>query len=241
MSIKLIFDRFLHLISVPTCVCCKERLDFNETALCPKCSAEFEEIKTRNCSKCAKILSECSCSTRDLEAHFIKNITKSFRYNPREENLSANSLIYSLKRDNRSDVLKKCTEEMCAAILNTHNITEDFVITNVPRRRRAIVRYGIDHSELLAKSVAKRLGVKYIRTLKSRAKSEQKFLTREERLKNTDFTLLTKESLEGKKIIIVDDIITTGASVGSAAVMIRALRPKSIYAAALAIAYKDDL
>ena len=241
MNICELKDRVLFALSVPKCVCCGERLSYGEKALCPKCSAEFEEIKTRNCSKCAKILSECSCSTRDLEAHFIKNITKSFRYNPRKENLSANSLIYSLKRDNRSDVLKKCTDEMCAAILNTHNITEDFVITNVPRRRRAIVRYGIDHSELLAKSVAKRLGVKYIRTLKSRAKSEQKLLTREERLKNTDFTLLAKESLEGKKIIIVDDIITTGASVGSAAVMIRALRPKSIYAAALAIAYKDDL
>lgn len=240
MPIKLIFDRFLHLISVPTCVCCKERLDFNDLALCPKCSAEFEEIKNRDCSKCAKILSECSCSTAALEAHFVKKITKSFRYNPREENLPANALIYSLKRDNRDDVLKRCTDEMCKAILNSHIITEDCVITNVPRRRRAIIQYGIDHSELLAKSVAKRLGVKYLRTLKSRAKSEQKLLTKEERLKNTDFTLITKENLEGKTVIIVDDVITTGASVGSAATMIRALRPKIIYAAALAIAYKDD-
>ena len=241
MSIKLIFDRFLHLISVPTCVCCKERLDFNNLALCPKCSAQFEEIKTRNCSKCGKILSMCSCSTKDLEIHFVKKIVKSFRYYPRTENLAANALIYSLKHDNRDDVLEKCTNEMCSSILNSFDITSDFIITNVPRRRKAIVEYGIDHSELLAKSVAKRLGVEYIKSLKSRAKREQKQLTKEERLFNTEFALITDQTLSNKNVIIVDDIITTGASIGNAATMIRALRPKNIYAAALAIAYKDDL
>ena len=234
-------DRFLFLLSVPTCVCCKTRLKFDENAICPKCSAEFEEIKTRNCSRCSKVLSECSCSTNFLTSHFVKGVVKCFRYNPREENLPANSLIYSLKRDNRDDVLKLCSSELCRVIKNSFDINDSTVITNVPRRRKAIIEYGIDHSELLASSVAKAIGVEYIRLLKSRAKSEQKSLTKEQRLKNTDFILVSDVSLKGKNVIIIDDVITTGASVGSAATMIKSLRPNAIYAAALGIAYKDDM
>ena len=173
MSLKGVFDRFLFLLSVPTCVCCKERLNYGDLALCPKCSAEFEEIKTRNCSRCSKILSECSCSTRFLESHFISGSVKCFRYNPREGNLPANSLVYSLKRDNRDDVLKKCTSEICTAITNSIDVDESFVITNVPRRHKAIVEFGFDHSEVLAKSVAKSFGVDYVRFLNSKAKSRK--------------------------------------------------------------------
>ena len=107
MSFKKGIAYFLYLLSVPKCVSCGEKLDFREKALCPKCSLEFEEIKSRNCSKCAKILSECSCSTHFLNTHYVKKVVKCFRYNVREENNPANALIYSLKRDNRDDVLER--------------------------------------------------------------------------------------------------------------------------------------
>jgi predicted amidophosphoribosyltransferase len=137
-------------------------------------------------------------------------------------------------------VLEKCTTEICKAIENSFEIDESFVFTNVPRRRRAIVKYGMDHSELLAKSIATRFGVPYVKMLKSKAKEAQKTLSRDERLKNTDFRLISDISLKGTSVIIVDDIITTGASVSASASMIRSLSPKNIYAASLAIAYRDD-
>ena len=241
MHPKVVLDYLLFLLSVPKCVSCREKLGFNIKALCPKCSAKFEEIKNRNCSKCSKVLSECSCTTHFLSTHFVKGVIKCFRYDVREDNLPANSLIYSLKHDNRDDVLSKCADELCKAIRNSLSPDETYVITNVPRRRRAVVEYGIDHSALLAKSVAKRLGVRYVCLLKSKTKREQKTLTFEERLKNVEFKLVSKEDLKGKSVIIVDDIITTGASVSSAATLIRALGTRSIYASALAIAYKDGL
>lgn len=240
MNFRSALDRTLFLLSVPKCVCCKGRLNYGELSLCPKCSAEFEEIKTRNCSRCSRILSECFCSTEFLSSHFVKGVVKCFRYDPREENLAANGLIYSLKRDNRDDVLKRCTAELCRAIENSLSPDNSFVVTNVPRRKGAIVKYGIDHSELLAKGVAVYFGIKYMKLLKSNAKSEQKTLTKDERLHNTDFQLVSDDSLKGKSVIIIDDIITTGASVASSATMIKSLRPKNIYSAVLGIAYRDD-
>ena len=235
-----LFSRLTHLISVPKCVCCGERLDYGELALCPKCSAVFDDIKTRNCSKCSKILSECDCSTDYLRSHYIKTMIKIFRYKNREENIAANSLIYSLKRDNRSDVLDKCAGLLHDAIANHLGDVSDFIITNVPRRRSQIIKYGIDHAELLAKQVAKLSGARYVRLLVSNVKTEQKSLLGSAREANIDFDIMSDENLKGQSVIIIDDIVTTGASMGAAAMLIRGLGAKRIVGASLAIAYKDN-
>ena len=45
--------------------------------------------------------------------------------------------------------------------------------------------------------------------------------------------------VDGKDVIIVDDIVTTGSSMGAAATLIRGLGCRKIYAAAVSIAYPD--
>lgn len=240
MKIKEIMDRVLFALSVPKCVCCKTRLDYGDKAFCPKCSAVFEEFKSRGCARCARVLHKCDCSNVFLEAHFVTRVIKCFRYLDREEATPGNTLIYSLKRDNRNDVLDKCAEELTTAIRNSIPNPESYLFTNVPRRRAAIVEYGIDHSALLAKAVAKRLGAKYLPLLKSNAKKPQKSLERTDRMKNADFSLIRDVDLGDKQVIIIDDIITSGASVSMAASLLRSLGARKITAACLAIAYKDS-
>lgn len=239
MNICELKDRVLFALSVPKCVCCGERLNFGEKGLCLKCSTEFDEFCSRNCSKCGRVLNECSCSTDFLEGHFIKKVVKCFRYVNHQGINPGNALIYSLKRDNREDILSACADYLEAAIRNSIETTDNLVFTNIPRRKSAIVKYGIDHSGLLANELSLRFDASYIKLLKSNAKIEQKSLDRTERLKNADFDIEQDVDLSGKNVIIVDDIITSGASMASAASLIRSLGCKNITAAVLAIAYKD--
>ena len=234
-----IVDRVLFALSVPKCVCCGERLDYGQSAFCPKCSVDFREFRTRNCVKCSKLLHECDCSNSFLEAHFVKRVVKCYRYINREE-FPSNSLIFSLKRDNRKDVLDVASDLLIEAIRNSINEPENYIFTNVPRRKSAIVEYGIDHSALLAEECARKIGAEYIPLMKSNAKKPQKSLETNERMLNADFELISDLDLDGKGIILVDDIITSGASISSAAMLIRSLGCKNIVAAALAIAYKDE-
>ena len=240
MSLQSAFDRLAFLVSVPRCVSCDEKLDYTDLALCQKCSAVFEEIKTRNCSECAKVLSECSCVGEYLERHFVKVQIKVFRYKNRDENIAANSLIYSLKQDNRKDVLKRCTLELARAISNSIDDPENYVFTNVPRRKSQIVKYGIDHAKLLARSLADHYGAEYIQLLKSNVKTAQKTLVGKDRATNVDFDIANEVNLAGRGVIIVDDIVTTGASVAASAMLIRTLGTKKIVAASLAIATRDE-
>ena len=240
MNIKNIMDRVLFALSVPKCVCCKTRLDYGENALCLKCSAEFEQFKTRNCSRCARKLNMCSCSNDFLEAHYIKRTIKCFRYLNRNDATPGNALIYSLKRDNRSDVLKRCADELEYAIRNSISDPGGYIFTNVPRRKSAIIEHGIDHSELLARELAKRFDAEYISLLKSNAKKPQKSLETADRFKNADFYFSKNIDLTGRAVILVDDIITSGASMSKAASLIRSLGSREINAVSLAIAYKDQ-
>ena len=233
-------DKLIYLVTVPKCVCCGKRLAMHEEALCTSCLKSYTEICTRNCSKCAKPLSECSCSMPYLEAHYIKRLVKVFRYKNREENIAANSLIYSLKKDNRSDVLDFCTEELLSAFSASKIDVSDFIIVNVPRRKSQIVKYGIDHAKLLAENIAKRTGAVYMNLLRSNVKTAQKEVYGKERETNIDFDIIRDIDLKGKNVMIVDDIVTTGSSMGAAAMLLRGLGAKKIIGATIAIAYKEN-
>lgn len=144
-----------------------------------------------------------------------------------------------MKKDNRKDVLEVCTQELVAAIRNSVDNPNEYIITNIPRRKAEIIDKGLDQAELLARAIAARLGAEYMPILKSLSKKSQKTLERADRLKNANFAIKSEADLTGKSVIIVDDVITTGASMGTAAALIRSLGAKNITAAALGIAYRD--
>ncbi len=239
MKFKDIIDSALFYLSVPKCVGCKDRLLKSERALCSKCMIEYNEVKLRDCSICSRTLDKCSCTNKHLDSHYVHKLIKVFRYVKRED-LPSNNLIYSLKRDNRRDVLEFLTNELSNAIDNSLEIKEDFIITNVPRRKKEAKRYGLDHAKLLAKALAKHYSAAYYQPLNPKSKKAQKKTAGEERLLNARFKLKkSAKDLSGKTVVIVDDIVTTGASMGACAMLLKALGAKRIIGAAISIAYKD--
>ena len=235
-----LLDTLLYYISVPKCTKCRKRLMKDELALCTECKKEYANLLRRNCSICAKPLYECTCTNEYLDSHFVHKVIKIWRYRAGETN-AANSLIFSLKKDNRRDVLKYLSDELASAVLNSIKINDNYIVSSVPRSEKSLVKYGIDQSEELGKALAKILGLKYVKLLKSTAKRQQKHAeSREERFKNVEMNVIKRApDISGKNVILVDDVITTGASMSHAATHIKGLGAKKIIGAALAIAYKD--
>lgn len=153
--------------------------------------------------------------------------------------LPLNAPIYSLKRHHRQDVIEFCASEMAESVKNAFPKAKCYIITNVPRSNSSIIKYGYDHAEMLAKEVAKKVGAEYQKLLKSDVKMEQKKLHGESRMQNAKFSVIKDVDLSGKTVLIIDDIVTSGASMGEAAMLVRGLGAKRIMGAALGIAYKD--
>ena len=234
-------NSLLFKLSVPKCVCCRKRLLNNEKALCEICLNKYREAKTRSCSICSKILSECSCQNLYLKTHFVKGLSKLVRYNSGVQRDVALRLIINMKNKRREDVLDFVAHEMVKSINTVFtSLPHDTVVTYVPNRKSAIRERGFDHAGVLAEAVAKRLNFEFMPLLKSTATKAQKSLTQLQRQANARFELLGDPDIKGRTVLIIDDVVTSGASMGNSASMIRALRPQNIYGAAVAIAYKDE-
>ena len=229
-------------MTVPKCVSCRTKLDRSDRALCKECMKGYEQTKDRTCSVCFKKLYECKCPNEYLENHTVRRLVKVFRYKPSESNeekVPANELIYNVKRVKRRDLIDFMSGEVAQAIKKSLKY-EECVITNVPRKRSRVLEYGLDHSEQIARAIAKKLDIEYVKLLKSKLKTPQKKVHGEDRIKNAEFDYLKNApSVKGKRVIVFDDIVTTGASMGSSAMLIRGLGAKTVYGACVAIAFKD--
>lgn len=239
--IKNLLSKALFGISAPRCVSCRQRLGSSDRAICHECFEKYLTSKERGCSVCSKRLSECSCPCYYLKTHFVSSLSKLVRYNVGYGSDVSSRIIYRMKKKRRRDVIDFVAEEMAECILKSHSeLSADTLVTHVPNRSSAIRERGFDHAEVLAQAVADRLGLEFKPLLVSLSKLPQKSMSGHDRVKNARFDLICETDLSGRDVIIIDDVVTSGASMGNSASMIRALRPRHIYGAAVAIAYKDE-
>ncbi len=123
-------------------------------------------------------------------------------------------LILEFKYKKNFFALELLTELLRDFIL-TKKLTFDY-ITYVPASRKTLKKRGFNQSRLLAHSTAKELGCEAIELLqKFRETKEQKKLNTEERWNNLKeaFKTLNKRDIEGKRLLLIDDVVTTGATV----------------------------
>lgn len=239
MGPRELLRRVGYYLTVPRCVCCHERLAPQELALCTGCLAQYRAYLTRDCSRCAQVLSRCSCSNRYLETHGIRSLHKVFRYRHTEQAAPANALIYSLKREDRRDVLAFLIGELADALEASGRELSEYVFTYIPRRRSSVVAYGMDHAALLARELARHFHATFAHTLVSRARRAQKSLQRDERMRNVAMDYRRGVDLTGRRVVLIDDIVTTGASMGCGAMLLRGLGAREVVGAVLAVTYRD--
>lgn len=112
------------------------------------------------------------------------------------------------------------------------------LITWVPISRRRKFRRGYDQVELLAQAVSKELGMELIPCLKKvRHNPPQSGITgsaqRRANVLNV-YKAQNPEQFAGKRILLLDDIVTTGATVSECARVLLTAGAKEVYCAAIA-------
>lgn len=126
-------------------------------------------------------------------------------------------------------------------VLETHPEGLD-VLTWVPVSPRRKLQRGYDQVELLAKAVGRELGMKPVSTLKKiRHNRPQSGIQGDaERKANVLGVYRVKhpEQFRDKRVLLLDDILTTGATAGECARMLKTAGAKEVHCAALAAARK---
>ncbi len=119
-------------------------------------------------------------------------------------------------------------------------IPADTLLIPIPLHRRRLRSRGFNQSELIARELAKRLGILVAHDIliKKSATAPQADLPRRERLTNIvgSFSLAEDagETLRGKTIIILDDVRTTGATITEAARILKKSGARRVWAITVA-------
>ena len=233
-------EEIYRLFCVPKCTSCDSFLHRGENVLCAKCMKLFLGEKVRDCSFCFKPIPQCTCTPKAFKTAKIHHLFKVSRYFANTDESPTKKLIFSLKKDNLRLVIDFIASEISARLLEYYkDEAKDLIIVPIPRRKKNKIKYGYDHAFELSKRIAKKLSCVSMNLLQSLSAKEQKGLTREERRKNAKYSLKKTVELAGKRIVILDDIVTSGASMIRASEVLFTLKPKEIVGACFAISYRD--
>ncbi|MGA2590535.1 MAG: ComF family protein [Bryobacteraceae bacterium] len=108
-------------------------------------------------------------------------------------------------------------------------------VTPVPLHWRRRWQRGFNQSELLARAIARRRGIPLIRALRRGAATQaQAGLSNAQRRENVAAAFRSRRRVAGLRILLIDDVMTTGATAGACARALKKAGAKSVSLAALA-------
>ncbi len=117
------------------------------------------------------------------------------------------------------------------------------VVSWVPLSPRSLRRRGFDQAELLAGYVADAFGMEAVGLLKKKDRVERQSSIRDEARRRANvlgaYSLLAGAGVKGKRILLVDDVVTTGATLSECARVLRTAGCRSVVAVTLARAKRD--
>lgn len=128
--------------------------------------------------------------------------------------------VKKFKFSNKGGYAKQLAFPMVQSILESYQGVDFDLITCVPMHKKRLIERGYNQAELLAKGCAKIMNIPYFDTLeKFKENREQHSIKARERAKNVKgvYRIIDKELVTDKKILIIDDIITTGHTLGECA------------------------
>lgn len=117
------------------------------------------------------------------------------------------------------------------------------VVTWVPISRRRKLRRGYDQVELLARAVGRELGIEPVRCLRKHRHTPPQSGIRGAAQRRANvlgaYEAVEPERFRGKRVLLLDDILTTGATMSECARVLLTAGALEVHAAAIAAAGND--
>jgi len=123
--------------------------------------------------------------------------------------------IQALKYEGRPDLAAPLGRRLSRAV--ARHALGPALLVPVPIHPRKLAERGYNQSALVAQTLGRELKwqVRERALRRSRDTHAQARLGRSERLENVKGALIERERLEGSRVVLVDDVVTTGATVSA--------------------------
>ena len=217
-EVKNIISKILDLIYPQVCGICGK---INKNSLCNKCEIKLKkhfEIKIDN--------------YEDFSTYYDKHIYF-FQYEGSIRKLLINYKFNEKSYLYRSFVNFLLKKQKVFEIIKTYDI-----ILPVPISKKRYKQRGYNQTELIAREISKRAGIELVTNCvyKERNNVPQSTLNKEDRIENVKNTYIIKnlKIIKDKRVIILDDIYTTGSTVNECSKLLKQNNVKEILVMTLA-------
>ncbi|MCC6008416.1 MAG: ComF family protein [Rhodobacteraceae bacterium] len=219
----------------PACIACGVPVD-KPDALCGSCWAETPFVPPHACPGCALPVPQAGCSGCDACASAPP---------PWERAAAvllyqgvARALVLRLKHADRDDLARPLGLWLWRAA--RPHLQPGMIVAPVPLHRTRLARRRYNQSALLAAVLARHAGLEHVPDLlwRTRRTRVQDGMSREERARNLDGAIALDPRfaglVAGRPVLIVDDVLTTGATLRACAEACRQAGSGPVVVAALA-------
>lgn len=230
-------------IKVRKCAACREILPpkLVDTAFCDDCRIGWNVALTGSCGECFKSAIECECMPKPLSKAGALCLRRVFFYDKEDSRTAPMSTVFWLKHKKSKRIVRFVGEYINKNVedeLKTLGYPENkdsFVVAFVPRSRRSRMLYGFDQAEMLAENLSKESGVRLVRAFRSLSKRQQKKLDSKTRAENAKNSIALKNGvdLRDKYVVLIDDVVTTGASMTACVKLLKKAGARGILCFAL--------
>ena len=183
----------------PRCISCFKVVEHN-TLVCKECAKDFETRK----------------NYIDFHA-FDFDCRSLYKYDG-----SVKGVINCIKFKHSLTICKKVGNLLAEEAQRLHQNTPFDLVVYVPMTRKAKAKRRFNQAEVFARIISKQLGLKFEKNvlIKIRETKPQKSLKAAERRTNLKGAFKVTKDVDGKSILLVDDIVTTGATLKENAKML---------------------
>ena len=190
----------LDLLFPPKCPFCRRVLDDPRAPLCPKCQPQLPWLEKKESFR--KVEHTAGCWSPLVYQDMVRACIHRYKFTPVPALGQPLGLLAA----------------QCA--LDHPEIAPD-VVTWTPLSRKSLKKRGFDQAQLLAREVGRGLGVPVEPLLEKTRETRQQSLLESpaERKANTlgAYRLREGENVAGKKILLVDDVVTSGSTLSACA------------------------
>lgn len=196
------------------CDRCLKTVIFNDKTSCPVCGRKT--VRPELCMEC-----------KDKPPVYNRAVS------PLVYTQGGAQLVHKYK--NGSGYLKEYFADLVVKKLSALPVPDCMVY--VPMTASATRKRGYNQSQLLAKSISARTGIPVCNALEKVKKTkEQKTLSLREREENLrgSFSVIDTAAVRGKTVLLIDDVMTTGATVNEVAIRLKKAGAAEVYVAVIA-------
>lgn len=237
----------LRLLYPPQCLACGDPVAGAQAQLCPDCWREAHFVSGCACDRCGAPLPDDGTATTDDVICDDCLTTERPWHKGRAALVYAGTgrqLVLALKHGDRPD-LAPCLGDWLARAA-TDLIQPDMVVAPIPLHLRRLLKRKYNQSALLSGRLARRRALTHVPDLLLRARHTpaQDHRSVSDQFANISGALQInprrRDLIAGRPVLLVDDVMTSGATLTAAAQALQAARAGPISVAVLARAVKTD-